>query len=102
SEANLQRLAHYKNIARRLALVRDLTNEQAHALAADGKSIVWIDNGLHASEVASTQHSMLLAWRVATDEHAEMRAIRDNVILVLLPTINPDGLDKVVNWYRRT
>jgi hypothetical protein len=45
---------------------------------------------------------MALAWRVATDESAEMRAIRDNVILVLLPTINPDGLDKVVDWYRRT
>ena len=44
---------------------------------------------------------MLLAWRVATDETPEMRAIRDNVILVLLPTINPDGLDMVVDWYRR-
>jgi murein tripeptide amidase MpaA len=43
---------------------------------------------------------MTLAWRVATDESPEMRAVRENVILVLLPTINPDGLDKVVDWYR--
>jgi hypothetical protein len=101
SEANLAQLARYKDIARRLALVRGVSDEEAHDLAAQGKAIVWIDNGLHASEVATAQHSLLLAWRVATDESAEMRAIRDNVIVVLLPTINPDGLDMVVDWYRR-
>ena len=101
SPANLQQLAHFKDISRRLALVRGLSDADAHALAAEGKAVVWIDNGLHASEVASAQQSMLLAWRVATDESAEMRAIRDNVILVLLPTINPDGLDMVADWYRR-
>ena len=102
SDANLRELARYKDIAQRLAHVRGLSDADARALAAEGKAIVWIDNGLHASEVASAQHAMTLAWRVATDESPEMRAIRDNVILVLLPTINPDGLDKVVDWYRRT
>ena len=101
SPGNLQQLAHFKDISRRLALVRGLTDADARALAAEGKAVVWIDNGLHASEVASAQQSMLLAWRVATDESAEMRAIRENVILVLLPTINPDGLDMVADWYRR-
>jgi hypothetical protein len=101
SEANLARLDRYKDIARKLARVRGVSDEEARDLAAQGKAIVWIDNGLHASEVATAQHSLLLAWRVATDESAEMRAIRDNVILVLLPTINPDGLDMVVDWYRR-
>jgi hypothetical protein len=102
SEANLRELARYKDIAHRLARVRGLSEADARALAAEGKAIVWIDNGLHASEVASAQHAMTLAWRVATDESPEMRAVRENVILVLLPTINPDGLDKVVDWYRRT
>jgi hypothetical protein len=102
SDANLRELARYKDIARRLARVHGLSDADAHALAAEGKAIVWIDNGLHASEVASAQQAMTLAWRVATDESPEMRAVRDNVILVLLPTINPDGLDKVVDWYRRT
>jgi len=101
SEANLAQLDRYKDIARKLARVRGVSDEEARDLAAQGKAIVWIDNGLHASEVATAQHSLLLAWRVATDESAEMRAIRDNVILVLLPTINPDGLDMVVDWYRR-
>jgi hypothetical protein len=102
SEENLEHLAHYKDIARRLGLVRGLDDATAHELASEGRAIVWIDNGLHASEVATAQHSMQLAWRVATEESREMQEIRDNVILVLLPTINPDGLDLVVDWYRKT
>ena len=64
--------------------------------------MVWIDSGLHASEVATAQHAIRLAYRVATDESAEMQAVRDNVILVLAPCINPDGMNMVVDWYRRT
>src|ERR1051325_2484733 len=52
SDDNLRNLAHYKDISRRLALVRGVSDEDARALARDGKAIVWIDNGLHASEVA--------------------------------------------------
>jgi hypothetical protein len=102
SEENLARLDRYRDIARRLALARNLSDADARALAREGKAIVWIDNGLHASEVATAQHAFVLAHRVATDESAEMRAIRDNVILVLLPCINPDGMNMVVDWYRKT
>ena len=102
SEANLAKLEHYRDIARRMARVRGVTDTEAQSLAREGKAVVWIDNGLHASEVATAQHALLLGWRVATEESPEMQAIRDNVILVLLPTINPDGLDLVVDWYRRT
>ena len=102
SEANLAKAEHYRDISKRLAYVRGVSPEAARALAREGKAVVWIDNGLHASEVATAQHAFLLAHRVATDESAEMRAIRDNVILVLLPTVNPDGMNMVVDWYRRT
>jgi hypothetical protein len=101
SEANLARVEHYREISRRLAYVRGLEDQAARALAREGKAIVWIDNGLHASEVATAQHAFLLAHRLATDESAESREIRDNVILVLLPTVNPDGMNLVVDWYRR-
>ena len=101
SEANLKKLDHYKEIARRLALARGLDDAQARALAAEGKAIVWIDSGLHATEVAPAQHAPELAWRVATEESDEMRRIRDEVILVQVPVMNPDGLDKVVAWYNR-
>ncbi len=101
SEANLAKVNHYRDISKRLAYVRGVSPDEARALAKDGKAVVWIDNGLHASEVAPAQHSMVLAHRVATDESDEMRQIRDNVILVLLPTVNPDGLNLVVDWYRK-
>jgi hypothetical protein len=101
SEANLKKLDRYKEIARRLALARGLDDTQARALAAEGKTIVWIDSGLHATEVAPAQHAPELAWRVATEESDEMRRIRDEVILVQVPVMNPDGLDKVVAWYNK-
>ena len=101
SEANLAKAEHYRDISKRLAYVRGVSPEAARALAREGKAVVWIDNGLHASEVATAQHAFLLAHRVATDESAEMREIRDNVILVLLPTVNPDGMNMVVDWYRK-
>ena len=101
SEANLKKLDHYQDIARRLALARGLDDTRARALAAEGRAIVWIDSGLHATEVAPAQHAPELAWRVATDESGEMRRIRDEVILVQVPVMNPDGLDKVVAWYNR-
>ena len=102
SEANLARLDRYRDISRRLALVRGVTDAEARALAREGKAVVWIDSGLHASEVATAQHAILLAHHVATDESPEMQAIRDNVLLVLAPCINPDGMNMVVDWYRRT
>jgi hypothetical protein len=102
SEANLARLDHYRDISRRLALVRGVSDAEARPLAEEGRAVVWIDSGLHASEVATAQHAIRLAYRVATDESAEMRAVRDNVILVLAPCINPDGMNMIVDWYRRT
>ena len=101
SEANLQALPRHKTIARRLALARGLDDGQARALAEEGRVIVWIDFGLHSSELAHAQAAPLLAWRVATDESEEMRRIRDQVILVLVPDMNPDGTALWVDWYRR-
>ncbi len=102
SEANLERLERYRTIARRLALVEGVSPAEARALAREGRAIVWIDSGLHASEVSTAQHAIALAYRVATEESEEMREVRDKVILVLAPCINPDGMNMVVDWYRRT
>jgi len=101
SEANQRRLGRLKQISRQLALAKDLDDRQAQALAAEGRAFVWIDSGLHASEVAHAQHAPELAYRLATEDSEELRRIRDNVVLVQLPVMNPDGLDRVVAWYRR-
>jgi len=101
SEENLARLDRWREIAERLARAHDVDEAEARRLAAEGRAIVWIDNGLHSTEVAHAQHGPLLAWYMATDESEETRRIRDDVILLLVPQMNPDGHEVVVNWYRR-
>jgi hypothetical protein len=100
SAENLRKLEHYRDISRKLAL-GEASPEEARKLAAEGRAIVWIDSGLHATEVAPAQHAPELAWRMVTDESEETRRIRENVILLQVPVINPDGLDMVAQWYRR-
>lgn len=100
SPENLKQLDRYREISRKLALGQP-GEPEARQLAAQGKAIVWIDSGLHASEVAPAQHSPELAYRLVTGETAEIQAIRRDVILLQIPVINPDGLDMIAHWYRR-
>jgi len=118
SEQNLRQLGKYKDIARKLALARAstrpvptepagggsddgrLTDAEARALAREGKAVVWIDFGLHSSEVAHGQTAPLLVHKVVNEESDEMRFIRDNVILLLVANMNPDGATRVATWYR--
>lgn len=97
---NLKRLEHFRELNRRLAL-GSATAAEAERLSNEGKVFVWIDSGLHASEVAPAQHSPELVYRMLTDESPEMIRIRRNVILLQVPVINPDGLDHIVHWYRK-
>jgi len=100
SEENLARLEEWRGISETLARAR-VPPEQARALADRGRAIVWIDGGMHATERAHAQMTPLLAWKVASEETEEMRRIRDRVVLLLMPVMNPDGLDIVADWYRR-
>jgi hypothetical protein len=102
SPQNLARLDEYKKIAGRLANATDLTDESARELARNSKVIVHIDGGLHASEVAGPQHTIALAYKLlSAKDDPQVDAILDQVILVLWPTLNPDGQDMVVHWYRQ-
>ncbi len=98
---NLARLEEYKDISRRLGKAENLDDGQARQLARDSKIIVHIDGGLHSTEVAAHQLPIALAYKLlsAVDD-AEIDAILDDVILVLWPTLNPDGQNMVVDWYR--
>jgi hypothetical protein len=100
SRENLRRLDEYRDLNQKLALGIPTDPAAARRLAAHGKAIVWIDSGLHATEVAPSQHAPELAYKLITTEDEETRRIRDNVILIQIPCINPDGLDWVVEWYR--
>lgn len=99
SEENLANLDHYKSISQRLARAKDLTDEEAYELANEGKSVVWIDSGLHSPEFAHGQHNPDFVYHMATDESAETQAMRDEVILLNMPMMNPDGHVIEVDWY---
>ncbi len=97
---NLAQLEHYKEVSRRLALARGVSEEQARTLAHDLKPFIHIDGGLHASEVANHQHTIQLGYDLVASEDPEFKAIRQNLIVELWFSINPDGQSMVANWYR--
>jgi hypothetical protein len=97
---NLRRLDHYRDVSRSLALAEGLTEEQARSLAAEGKAIVWIDGGIHASEVLGGQQLIELVYQLVSRSDPEtLRFLRD--IIVLVADANPDGHELVTNWYMR-
>lgn len=99
---NLAKFDQYVDASKKLADSRQLTPEQARELARNSKIIVHIDGGLHSSEVADHQHPMLLAYKLLSEpDDPEVKAILDNVVLLLWPTLNPDGMDMEVHWYRQ-
>ena len=102
SPANLAKLDHYRELSVKLAQGRGLTDETARQMAHEAKAIVHIDGGLHSTEVAGAQQSLALAYKlVSSQADPEVDAILDNVILMLWSTLNPDGQNQVVSWYRR-
>jgi Zinc carboxypeptidase len=100
SPENHKRLARYKEIARKLALAEELTDDQARALAAEGKAVVWIDGGLHATEVLGAQQLVQTVYEMISKNDPETQRFLRDVILLAVHA-NPDGHDLVANWYMR-
>ncbi|MBB3472063.1 M14 metallopeptidase family protein [Sphingomonas sp. BK345] len=100
SPQNLAKLERYKEIARRLAKAEGVSEQQAAALAQEGRAIVWIDAGLHATETVTTQSQIHVLYRLLSGEDAETRRTLDDTI-VLFGQDNPDGLQLVSDWYMR-
>ncbi len=100
SPENLKMLDHYKEISRKLAVAEGLTDEQAHALAHEGKAVIWIDGGLHASEVECAQALTEMVYQMTSRTDPEtMRFLND--VIILFVQDNPDGQELVANWYMR-
>jgi len=100
SPENIKKLALYKEISQKLAHAENLTDAQAHALALEGKAVVWIDGGLHATEVVGTHQLIETAYQLISRKDPETLRILDQCI-VLLTHANPDGQELVSNWYMR-
>jgi len=100
SPKNQGKLEFYKKISKRLALAQGMNDAEAKKLAAEGKAVVWIDGGLHASEIVGSQQLIELVYRMVSGKDAETLRLLDDVILLAVP-VNPDGLELVANWYMR-
>jgi hypothetical protein len=100
SPENHAKLARYKEISSRLSHAEGLTDEQARALAREGKAVVWIDGGLHATETLGAQQLGQIVYEMVSRNDDETRRILNDVIILFVHA-NPDGNDLVADWYMR-
>lgn len=98
----LQRLDYYRAIQTRLADPRKTTEAEAEKLIAEGKTVVMITCSIHSNEVASTATAVEFAYKLITEDNPKFKAILENTIFILVPSQNPDGVDIVTQWYRKT
>jgi hypothetical protein len=101
SEENMRNLDRIRETARNLADPRGLTEAQVDALVREGKTIVLVTCNIHSSEIASSQMAMEWAHALATATDAETRRRLDNVVLLLVPSLNPDGQMMITEYYRK-
>ena len=101
SEGNIRNLEKIRGTARKLADPRGLNDQQVAQLARDGKAIVLVTCNIHASEIASSQMAMEWAHALATANDAETKRRLDNVVLLLVPSLNPDGENMITDYYRK-
>jgi len=100
---NIKKLDKYRQVNARLADPRTIASEEELAkLVEDGKTIVAISCSIHSTEIVASQMSMNLAYELATANDPETKEILDNTILLLIPSPNPDGIQIVADWYKKT
>ncbi|HEX8189811.1 MAG TPA: M14 metallopeptidase family protein, partial [Pyrinomonadaceae bacterium] len=103
SPENIRELDRYREIQRRLADPRLVQNDaERDRLVREGKTVVVVSCSIHSTEIVASQMSLQLAYELASAQDAETREILDNTILILIPSPNPDGIDIVADWYRRS
>ena len=101
SDASMRELDTHRGNAARLADPRKTSREEANRLIASTKPIYYLAGGLHSSEMGSPEMLMELAYRLVTSDDPRIARIRENVIVVINPVAEPDGRDKLVDWYYR-
>ena len=103
SPNNIKNLERYRQISAKLADPRTVRDSaEAEDLVRSGKTIVSISCSIHSTEIVASQMSMNLAYELATASDADTKEILDNTILLLIPSPNPDGIQIVADWYRKT
>jgi hypothetical protein len=100
-EDTIKRLEEYKGYTRKLTDARKTDEKKAVELIAKAKPIYHITCNLHSSETGSAEMSMELAYRLAVSEEDYIKKIRDNVVTLITPCVEPDGHDRYTDWYYR-
>lgn len=101
SPANLAKLDHFKEINARLADPRGLTEAEGRKLAAEGKAVIIQSFALHSNEVAASQAAAEFVYDSITRTEPEAQQMLDNVISIVMPSINPDGTQMIADWYMK-
>jgi hypothetical protein len=102
SAANHARLEELREMQLRLSDPRRISSEaELERLLEQGRTVVLITHAIHSTEVGSAQTAARLAYRLASQSDADTREILDNVILLHIPSLNPDGTEWVADWYMR-
>lgn len=101
SAENLARLPELRRYAEIISDPRGTTPEQQEEALQEGRLFLMISCNMHSTETASPQFAMEFAYRLITSESEPWSRARERMVVFLMPTINPDGLDHVVSWYRQ-
>ena len=99
--SNLANLEKYKTISQKLAHAEDISPAEAKQMANEGKAIVWIDGGLHATEVVGIHQWIESIYQLITRTDEETKRILKSTIILFVHA-NPDGQELVSNWYMRS
>ena len=100
SPENHARIDELREIQMKLADPRTISGEaELERLLDMGKAVVMITHGIHATEVGGSQSAARLAYHMASSNDEKVQEILDNVIFLQIPSLNPDGLQWVANWY---
>ncbi|MFH0991560.1 MAG: M14 family metallopeptidase [bacterium] len=102
SEATIKNLDHYQSLQRQLAKPYSLSADATAKMIEEGKSVVLVTMNIHSTEIASSQESVELLYELATSTTPKIKKILDNVIILMIPSLNPDGQQMVADWYKQT
>ncbi|MBN1885676.1 MAG: hypothetical protein JW876_09175 [Candidatus Krumholzibacteriota bacterium] len=98
---NIDRIDRLREINRRLALDTLLAGPERDALIEEGRVFLLSTLSMHSSEVAPSQALPLIGWRLSTTEDPDTLRWLDDVVCMFVPSHNPDGMDMVVEHYRK-
>ena len=101
SAENLRNMEKIREMCWRVAHPKGLSKEEAEDIIKNGKTVLAITNSIHATEIGGAQMAPELAYQLISSEEPTFQKIRENTVLLLFPSFNPDGQIIVTDWYNK-